>query len=62
MTRDSLALAADLRARAVPFALATVVRRERPTSARPGAKAVIHADGSVSGFLFGGWSFRVLVC
>jgi len=50
---DPLALAAGLRARAVPFALATVVRRERPTSARPGAKAVIRADGSVSGWIGG---------
>jgi len=50
---DPLALAAALRARAVPFALATVVRRERPTSARPGAKALIRADGSISGWIGG---------
>jgi xanthine dehydrogenase accessory factor len=61
MTRDPLALAADLRARAVPFALATVVRRERPTSARPGAKAVIHADGSVSGWVGGACAEPVVV-
>jgi xanthine dehydrogenase accessory factor len=61
MTRDPLALAADLRARAVPFALATVVRRERPTSARPGAKAVIHADGSVTGWVGGACAEPVVV-
>lgn len=36
-----------------PFALATVVRAERPTSARPGAKAIIRADGEVWGFVGG---------
>jgi len=36
-----------------PFALATVVRAERPTSAKPGAKALITADGTLTGWIGG---------
>ena len=36
-----------------PFALATVVRAERPTSARPGAKAIVREDGEIRGFVGG---------
>ncbi len=36
-----------------PFVAATVVRAERPTSARPGDSAVIHPDGTVEGFVGG---------
>ncbi len=35
------------------FVLATVVRVEKPTSARPGAKAIISADGELSGWIGG---------
>jgi xanthine dehydrogenase accessory factor len=50
---DLLGLAADLRARGEPFALATVVRCERPTSAKPGAKALIRPDGTLTGWIGG---------
>jgi xanthine dehydrogenase accessory factor len=50
---ELLALAADLARRGEPFALATVVRCERPTSAKPGAKALVRADGSVTGWVGG---------
>ena len=53
MLLDLLTLAADLRGRGEPFALATVVRCERPTSAKPGAKALIRADGSLVGWVGG---------
>ena len=53
MSEDLLALAVELRARAEPFALATVVRCERPTSAKPGAKALIFQDGTVKGWVGG---------
>jgi xanthine dehydrogenase accessory factor len=53
MPEDLLTLAADLRRRGEPFALATVVRCERPTSAKPGAKALIRPDGRVSGWVGG---------
>jgi xanthine dehydrogenase accessory factor len=51
--QDLLTLAADLRRRGEAFALATVVRCERPTSAKPGAKALIRPDGHVSGWVGG---------
>ena len=50
---DLITLAADLRRRGEAFALATVVRCERPTSAKPGAKALIWPDGSMSGWVGG---------
>lgn len=50
---DLITLAADLRRRGEAFALATVVRCERPTSAKPGAKALIRPDGSMSGWVGG---------
>jgi xanthine dehydrogenase accessory factor len=53
MPEDLLTLAGDLRRRGEPFALATVVRCERPTSAKPGAKALIRPDGSVVGWVGG---------
>ena len=36
-----------------PFALAMVVRAEKPASARPGAKAIITADGTLTGWVGG---------
>ncbi|MGH7299832.1 MAG: XdhC family protein, partial [Candidatus Rokuibacteriota bacterium] len=51
MPEDLLTLAADLRRRGEAFALATVVRCERPTSAKPGAKALIRPDGGVTGWV-----------
>src|SRR5678815_1816316 len=53
MADDLLARAADLQARGRAFALATVVRCEAPTSAKPGAKALIREDGRVQGWVGG---------
>jgi xanthine dehydrogenase accessory factor len=53
MPEDLLTLAAELRRRGESFALATVVRCERPTSAKPGAKALIRPDGRVTGWVGG---------
>jgi len=53
MAQDLFELAGDLRRRGEAFALATVVRCERPTSAKPGAKALIRPDGSVVGWVGG---------
>jgi xanthine dehydrogenase accessory factor len=47
------ARADELRAKRVPFVLATVVRAERPTSAKPGDAAVVVADGTMTGFIGG---------
>ena len=58
---ELLALAADLQCRGEPFALATVVRCEPPTSAKPGAKALVRADGTVSGWVGGACAEPVVV-
>lgn len=50
---DLLSLAARLARRGEAFVLATVVRREAPSSARPGRKAVIEEDGTLHGWLGG---------
>ncbi len=61
MSEDLLALAAELQRRGEPFALATVVRCERPTSAKPGAKALIREDGTVSGWVGGACAEPIVV-
>lgn len=45
---------AALKARGESFALVTVVRCVSPTSAKPGAKAVVTADGEIRGWIGGG--------
>ena len=42
-----------LTASRTPFAVATVVRRQRPSSVRPGDSAVVLADGTIEGFVGG---------
>lgn len=44
----------DLIAREEPFVLATVVAYKNPQSAKPGSKAIIKADGSMTGWIGGG--------
>jgi xanthine dehydrogenase accessory factor len=61
MAEDVLALAVELRRREEPFAIATVVRCERPTSAKPGAKALIRGDGTISGWVGGACAEPVVV-
>ncbi|MDH3605604.1 MAG: XdhC family protein [Acidimicrobiia bacterium] len=51
--QDALGLAALLANERTPFVLATVVWRRGPSSGREGAKAVITADGQMSGWLGG---------
>ena len=53
MRTDILQLASDLAGRGEAFALATVVRREPPSSARVGDAAVVTADGKFHGWLGG---------
>src|SRR3954447_9940068 len=43
----------ELAEQGVPFATATVVRVERPTSAKPGDTAVVLEDGTIEGFVGG---------
>src|SRR5262245_27289676 len=58
---DWLVEAEALARRGEPFAVATVVRCERPTSAKPGAKALIRRDGTVSGWIGGSCAEPVAV-
>jgi xanthine dehydrogenase accessory factor len=51
--RDLLQEAAALQRDGTPFATATVVRAERPTSAKAGAKAIVTADGRLEGWVGG---------
>lgn len=53
MKRDLLDLAARLTAERQPYALATVVRSERPTSGKPGNMALVSADGVMHGWIGG---------
>jgi len=48
-----LTRAGELRSGRTPFVLATVVRAERPTSARPGDAALVLPDGTMEGFVGG---------
>src|SRR4029453_14160024 len=61
LNEELLALAADLQQRGEAFALATVVRCEAPTSAKPGAKVLIREDGSVRGWVGGACAEPVVV-
>jgi xanthine dehydrogenase accessory factor len=54
-------LAAELLARREPFATATVVRADRPTSAKPGAKAIITPDGKLTGWIGGSCAAPVVI-
>jgi len=53
MTTELLARADRLREERTPFVLATVVRAERPTSAKAGDRAIVMGDGTIEGFVGG---------
>jgi xanthine dehydrogenase accessory factor len=53
MSNTILELAYRLTQAGEPFVLATVVWCERPTSAKPGAQAIIQADGTITGWIGG---------
>jgi xanthine dehydrogenase accessory factor len=53
MRADLLSRVDGLRTGRTPFVLATVVRAERPTSAKPGDCALVLADGTIDGFVGG---------
>jgi xanthine dehydrogenase accessory factor len=59
---DSLLLrAAELDGAGRPFATATVVAVRRPTSARPGARGIVHPDGSIEGWVGGSCAQPIVV-
>jgi xanthine dehydrogenase accessory factor len=53
MGTELLARADRLRTQRTPFVLATVVRAERPTSAKAGDRAIVMSDGTIEGFVGG---------
>ncbi len=53
MSKEFLERFIRLTAQSEPFAVATVVRATRPTSAKPGSKAIISWDGELSGWIGG---------
>jgi xanthine dehydrogenase accessory factor len=58
---DLLETIVDLRRRRQPFAVATVVRAERPTSSKPGDKAIIAPDGTLTGWIGGSCAHDIVV-
>lgn len=54
MAEDVFDLWSELRAGDEPFVLATVVAYRSPQSAKPGSRAIIKSDGSISGWVGGG--------
>jgi xanthine dehydrogenase accessory factor len=50
-----------LRSARTPFALATVVRRERPASAHPGDQAIVTPDGRLQGWIGGSCAEPVVI-
>ena len=61
MWDDPLSQAVELRAKSEPFVFATVVACRRPTSAYPGAKAIIRRDGTFSGWVGGSCAQPIVV-
>lgn len=53
--------AATLRREGKPFAMALVVRCESPTSAKPGARGVISAQGEITGWIGGGCTQPIVI-
>jgi len=59
--RSIFVRAAELEAAGRPFAVATVVAVQRPTSARPGASGIVHPDGAIEGWVGGSCAQPVVV-
>jgi xanthine dehydrogenase accessory factor len=53
LNNDLLERASELNRAGTAFAVATVVRAEKPTSAKPGANAIITSDGALTGWVGG---------
>ena len=58
MNNDLLDRAAELNRAGTAFVFATVVRAEKPTSAKPGASAIITGDGALTGWVGGSYFER----
>jgi xanthine dehydrogenase accessory factor len=58
---DILAQVGELERQREPFCLAIVTRVQAPTSGKPGFKAIVRADGSITGWVGGSCSRHALV-
>src|SRR5437899_3203538 len=61
MRPNTYARAVELEAAGTPFAVATVVAVQRPTSARPGASGIVHPDGTIEGWVGGSCAQPVVI-
>jgi xanthine dehydrogenase accessory factor len=61
MLEQLLKQSAELLAKGEAFAMATVVRCQPPSSGKPGDKAIIQADGRLSGWIGGGCAQPVVI-
>jgi xanthine dehydrogenase accessory factor len=61
MLEQLLKQSAELLAKGETFAMATVVRCQAPSSGKPGDKAIIQADGRLSGWIGGGCAQPVAI-
>jgi xanthine dehydrogenase accessory factor len=61
MLEQLLRQSAELLAKGETFAMATVVRCQPPSSGKPGDKAIIFADGKLSGWIGGGCAQPVVI-
>src|SRR5581483_9089720 len=61
MYGEFFARASELSAKDEPFAIAIVVRAEKPTSAKPGDKAIITAQGALHGWVGGSCALPTVV-
>jgi xanthine dehydrogenase accessory factor len=61
MPNDILDQAGRLRSEEEPFVIATVVAYKSPQYAKPGSKAIIKPDGSISGWIGGGCVQPIIV-
>src|SRR5512141_171164 len=60
-SRSIFARAVELEATGSSFAVATVVAVQRPTSARPGSRGIVHPDGTIEGWVGGSCAQPVVV-
>src|SRR4051794_181953 len=61
MDNDLLERASELNRAGAAFVLATVVRAEKPTSAKPGANAIITGNGRLTGWVGGSCTERTVL-
>src|SRR5205814_6940755 len=61
MVENLIELAYRLTQAGKPFVIATVVWCERPTSAKPGAQAIIESGGQMTGWIGGSCSQPIVI-